>query len=291
MQAETSSPTIPLTASRSGTHISDWFRQRRRPTCSMATSTFLLRPVTLSLRSPCIRSTVVLLVLSTAALTLLGQTTGPAKPPATNAEAVARGQAQFRKSCAFCHGPDATGGTEGPNLTMSSAVRHDKNGDLIGNIIREGRPAKGMPPIALQQSDIADVVNYLHARISELDRRSAGKPPSTYSLNRLLTGNADTGKRFFDDQCSRCHSPSGNLAHIAKKYAPVELQSRFLYPSDVKRIAEIQLGSGAHATGELAYIDAFTVAIHDGQGFFHSWPLESVSVEIRDPLTAHRELL
>src|SRR4051794_30096373 len=263
MQAETSSPTIPLTASRSGTHISDWFRQRRRPTCSMATSTFLLRPVTLSLRSPCIRSTVVLLVLSTAALTLLGQTTGPAKPPATNAEAVARGQAQFRKSCSFCHGPDATGGTEGPNLAMSSLVRHDKNGDLIGGVIREGRPARGMPAFSLSPAEISDLVHYIHARVAELDRRSAGKPPATYALEHLLTGSAENppppsardhlkgggaeaGKLFFKGRGGSpgCPSVGGDLRGTPPKSPPIDLQTRFLYPQDVKQTAEVRLPSG-----------------------------------------------
>jgi len=73
---------------------------------------------------------------------MFGQSAAASK---ADAEAVARGQSQFRKSCSFCHGPDATGGTEGPNLTMSSLVRHDKGGDLIAQVIREGRPAKGMP--------------------------------------------------------------------------------------------------------------------------------------------------
>jgi cytochrome c oxidase cbb3-type subunit III len=206
--------------------------------------------------------------------------------------AIERGRTQFRKSCSFCHGPDATGGTEGPNLTQSSLVRHDKNGDLIGNVIREGRPAKGMPPFALPPAEIADLVAYLHGRIAELDRRSAGRPSATYSLKRLLTGNAEAGKKFYDDSgCAKCHSTTGDLAAIAKKYPPVELQSRFLYPPDAKRIALIRLPSGKELSGELTYLDAFTIAIIDSNGWYHSWPLDSVKVEIHDPLTRHRELL
>lgn len=215
------------------------------------------------------------------------------QPPISDRAAMERGHVQFRKSCAFCHGPDATGGTEGPNLTQSSAVRHDKNGDVIGNIIREGRPAKGMPPFALPPAEIADLVAYLHGRIAELDRRSAGKPSSTYSLKRLLTGNAEAGRKFFDGVggCSKCHSITGDLAGIAKKYPPVELQSRFLYPPDSKRTADIRLSSGEQVHGEVTYLDAFTIAIVDEKGWSHSWPLDSVTFEIHDPLTGHRELL
>src|SRR5689334_2061294 len=74
------------------------------------------------------------------------QKSGKNMPPA---DAVKRGRAQFSQSCSFCHGANATGGAEGPNLMRSSVVRHDSGGDLIGKVIREGRPNGGMPPIPL----------------------------------------------------------------------------------------------------------------------------------------------
>jgi cytochrome c oxidase cbb3-type subunit III len=190
--------------------------------------------VNLSLRLRFTRTSLCLLALTLAHFDLLAQ--------GSDKEAITRGQSQFRKSCSFCHGPDATGGTEGPNLTMSSLVRHDKNGDLIGTVIREGRPAKGMPPFPLAPAEVSDLVQYIHSRVAELDRRSAGKPPATYALEHLLTGNAEAGKRFFDGKggCSGCHSASGDLRGIASKYAPVELQTRFLYPQDTQETAQVQ---------------------------------------------------
>lgn len=174
---------------------------------------------------------------------------------------------------------------------MSSLVRHDKEGELIGAVIREGRPARGMPAFPLPAAEISDIVSYVHARIAELDRRSAGKPPATYALERLLTGNPEAGKRFFTEKCSRCHSATGDLAGIARKYPPVELQTRFLYPQDGKQTAEVGLPSGARMTGQLVHTDAFTVAITDDQGWYHSWPRDAVSVSIHDPLLPHRRLL
>jgi cytochrome c oxidase cbb3-type subunit 3 len=171
---------------------------------------------------------------------------GVAQQKAPDASAVARGRAQFTKTCSFCHGADATGGPEGPNLTLAPTVRHDVNGDLIGAVIREGRPARGMPPFPLQPDQIADVVAYLHARVTELDRRSAGKPPSSYGLENLLTGDAAKGKMFFDGvgHCTQCHSVTGDLAGIAKKYPPVELQARFLYPPEVEQTATVTPKTG-----------------------------------------------
>lgn len=176
---------------------------------------------------------------------------------------------------------------------MSLLVRHDKDGDLIGSVIREGRPAKGMPAFSLSPAEISDLVTYIHSRVAELDRRSAGKPPATYALEHLLTGNAESGKQFFNGKggCTACHSVTGDLAHVASKYPPVELQTRFLYPQDVKQTAEVKLTSGEVMMGTLVHADAFSVSIDDEKGWYHSWPRDAVSVTIHDSLAAHRRLL
>lgn len=216
--------------------------------------------------------------------------------PANSAD---HGQKLFVKSCSFCHGVDATGG-EGPNLILSSVVRHDKNGDLIGQVIREGRPAAGMPSFPMpSQSDVADIVAFIHARVKESDRRSAGSPTSSYALAALLTGNADAGKAFFNGEghCSQCHSPTGDLAHIAKKYPPIELEPRFLWPAPKgqemtdHKTAAVETKSGEKISGDLTYEDAYTIAITDANGWYHSWPKDTVTFQIKDPLAAHRELL
>jgi cytochrome c oxidase cbb3-type subunit III len=208
-------------------------------------------------------------------------------------ETARHGRAQFEKSCSFCHGKDAMGGAEGPNLMRSSVVRHDNNGDLIGKVIREGRPSGGMPPIALNTQQISDIVAYLHAAVAVSDRTSAGKPSHDYSLQRLLTGNAEAGKRYFNGAggCAHCHSPTGDLAGIARKYLPVELQARFLYPTGKPQTATVKLASGATASGKLVHLDAFYVAIEDQEGWYHSWPRKDVSVDVHNPIAAHVELL
>lgn len=224
------------------------------------------------------RLAVVLLVLASVA--------SAQSPTVGSAE---QGQRVFAKSCAFCHGADATGG-EGPNLILSEVVRHDKDGNLIGDVIHNGRPDKGMPAIPLSAADTADVVAFIHARVKESDRRSAGQPNAGYPLARLDTGNAAAGRVFFERHCSGCHSPAGDLAGIAKKYPPVQLQSRFLYPSGVKQTVTVH-ARGKTYTGELVYADPFTIAIRDRDGWYHSWPPAAVRADISDPLAGHRELL
>ncbi len=206
---------------------------------------------------------------------------------------VQRGRSQFVKSCGFCHGPAATGGASGPNLVRSALVRHDKGGDLIGSVIRDGRPDRGMPAIPLSSAQIADVVAFIHSRLLAADRTSAGRPKRDYDEKLLLIGDPKRGEAFFNGAggCFKCHSPSGDLAGIAKKYPAVELQARFLYPSGAHATASVTLDSGNRITGQLLRLTNYDIAVRDADGWYHSWPLNSVKVEVDDPLLYHRELL
>jgi cytochrome c oxidase cbb3-type subunit III len=209
-------------------------------------------------------------------------------------DAAKRGQQQYTKSCAFCHGANGDGGAEGPSLIRSALLRHDNNGDLIGPVIREGRPDKGMPAVPINAAQIADTVAFLHAELKRLDRTSPGKPSRDhFTLDLLLTGNAVSGKQYFNGAggCSGCHSPTGDLAGISKKFAPAELQTRFLYPIGKLPSVTVTLASGSKVEGTLVLMDAFNVSLKDRDGWTHTWPLSAVKVEIKDPLAAHRELL
>lgn len=208
-------------------------------------------------------------------------------------EMVQRGRRQFQKTCAFCHGPDANGGSTEPNLMRSAVVRHDDNGNLIGPVILDGRPDKGMPAFQLTSDQVADVVAFLRYRLAESDGRSPKHPGADYSAAELLVGNANTGKAFFNGAggCSACHSATGDLRGIAGKYPAAELQARFLYPQDQHLTATVTDSSGRQYTGEVRLLTSYDVAIEDRAGWYHSWPLEAIKLEIKDPLVAHRELL
>src|ERR1700676_1772552 len=53
--------------------------------------------------------------------------------------AAERGRQLFQLSCGFCHGADATG-SSGPDLIRSALVGQDGSGNLIGLVIKSGRP-------------------------------------------------------------------------------------------------------------------------------------------------------
>jgi cytochrome c oxidase cbb3-type subunit 3 len=207
-------------------------------------------------------------------------------------EQIKRGQTQFAKSCGFCHGPTATNGEIGPNLIRSSVVRHDANGELISKVVINGRPDRGMPPIPLTPPEIEDVVVYLHSRVAEADRTSAGRPRN-FDLTLLLTGNAEAGKAYFNGAggCSSCHSPEHDLAGIAGKYAPVDLQARVLYPPGQRLTATITPPSGKAIEGTVEYLSNYDIGIIDHDGWYRSWRLDAVKAAIHNPLAAHLELL
>jgi cytochrome c oxidase cbb3-type subunit 3 len=205
-------------------------------------------------------------------------------------QAIERGHKQFEQACGFCHGPDATG-ARGPDLVRSPLVAHDVKGDKIGEVIRMGRPDKGMPAMSLTDQQVQDISAYLHGRADEAI--SSSGVPSVYPLEKLLTGNAEAGKTFFNGAggCKNCHSPTGDLAAIAKKYSPIDLQARMLYPWGKRTIAVITLPSGEQVKGPLVLADDFVVSLRDASGWYRSFSRDRVKVELQDPLAAHRDLL
>ena len=225
-------------------------------------------------------------------LLLIAAVSTRALPQAEHKEdpAVERGHKQFEQSCGFCHGPDATG-ARGPDLVRSPLVAHDAKGDLIGDVIRHGRPDKGMPAMPLTDAQVSDIAAFLHARAAEA--LSSNGVPSGYPVEKLLTGNADAGKAFFNGAggCNKCHSPTGDLERVAAKYPPIDLEAHMLYPEGQHTTVVVTLPSGEQIKGPLVHVDEFMVSLRDGSGGYRSFSREKVKVELQDALAAHRELL
>jgi cytochrome c oxidase cbb3-type subunit III len=212
-----------------------------------------------------------------------------ANHPATpDAEA---GKALFRQTCGFCHGPDGRGAS-GPDLIRSTLVSHDVNGNLVGEVVHTGRTDKGMPAFPLPDSQIQQIAAFLHAQ-AKLASTVASRMPSDYPLDKLLVGDADAGKSYFNSpgRCSGCHSPSGDLAHIAAKYKPIDLQSRIAYPYGANPTDTIRDASGHAFNGEQVYADEFFVTLKLADGSLRSFARRLVQIDSHDPLAAHISLL
>ena len=132
----------------------------------------------------------------------------PQRPPQDPA-AVERGRGLFSVHCGFCHGSDARGATTGPNLWRSALVLADKAGESIGQVIREGRPDKGMPKMDLTAPQVSDVVAFLHSL------PIGGRDPARMRPVSIVVGDARAGETYFQKTCSSCHSTTGDLKGLA----------------------------------------------------------------------------
>jgi cytochrome c oxidase cbb3-type subunit 3 len=101
------------------------------------------------------------------------------------------------------------------------------------------------------------------------------------------------GKAYFEGAggCNKCHAAAGDLAGIAGKHSPIDLEARMLYPEGKATTAVVTLSSGEQIKGEVKHIDDFMIGLRDGSGWYRSFRRDRVKVELQDPLAAHRELL
>lgn len=232
-----------------------------------------------------------MLVMIAAAVCARAQDADDIRQQQANNASAAAGKALFQQNCGFCHGPDGRGAS-GPDLIRSTLVSHDANGDLVGQVVRNGRPQKGMPAFAFSDVEIHQIADFLHAE-AKLAATVAGRRPTEYALKNLLVGDAEAGRTYFNGagKCAECHSPTGDLAHIATKYKPIDLQGRIVFPSGGAPKLKVTDSDGKHFEGDQVYADEFLISLRDANGWTHTWKRPQVKVEARDPLAAHVDLL
>lgn len=196
----------------------------------------------------------------------------------------------FAQNCAFCHGRDAGGGETGPDLTRSKLVAQDVDGNMIGPVVRNGRPEQGMPHFDFSDQQIAGLMAFIHTQRSIALTRTGGR--KGVDVSDLQTGNVQAGERYFNGAggCATCHSPAGDLAGVATRYQGLHLEEQMLYPRDAKSKVTVTLPSGQAITGRLAYLDEFTVGLIDPTGVYRSWSTSDVKYKVDAPVDAHVEL-
>lgn len=214
-------------------------------------------------------------------------------------ESVARGRTIFVSTCGFCHGSNAKGGEKGPDLLRSVLVLDDENGKGIGQVVLNGRPDKGMPRFPLTAQQITDIANFLHNAIKEAADRDS------YRVLNIVTGDTKLGEAYFNGpgKCNTCHSITGDLKGIGRKYDPATLQGKFLQPdyfwmegNPPHRVFAITLTvtlpSGQSFTGTPESLDDFNILLRDPDGTYHSFDREKgTRVEIHNRLQGHLDLL
>ncbi len=109
---------------------------------------------------------------------------------------------------------------------------------------------------------------------------------------------------------SACHSVTGDLAGIGKKYDPFSLQLRWVNPGPVPVVpgpaeapalqmargtpkVTVSLPSGETYSGALIHISDFDVSLRDPSGDLRSFARQGglPKVVLTDPLKAHKDML
>ena len=199
----------------------------------------------------------------------------------------AAGGAIFLQNCAFCHGRDAMGGETGPDLTQSKIVLGDKDGSAISAVVREGRIEKKMPAFNFSNSELMSLVAFIRLRVTAAASSKGGRRGVVVA--DLQTGNAAAGKQYFNGAggCSKCHSPTGDLAGIANRFEGLRLEERMLNPGNETDKGTVTLPNGETVTGKVAYHDEFTIGLRDSNGSYRSWSTDKVKFAIDSPVQAH----
>ncbi|MBV8730852.1 MAG: c-type cytochrome [Acidobacteriia bacterium] len=212
-----------------------------------------------------------------------------------SSEEIRNGEVKFASQCGFCHGRDAAGGETGPDLTRSQLVAEDNRGDKIEPLVRAGIPDKGMPAFAFTAADLSAIIAFIHDQKTKSESLAGGR--RSVDAEDLASGDAEAGRNYFNGAggCSRCHSPSGDLAGISSRYDGLALLRRMLYPSGQPApkppTITLTLGSGETIVGSLTAQDEFTLIVQDAAGKQQTYGKTSVSFKIDDPLTAHFDQL
>jgi mono/diheme cytochrome c family protein len=240
----------------------------------------------------------------------------PAKPPAPSSgfsvgpndqhvvdpAGADRGKNVYAAECIHCHGTAATGTERGADLIRSVVVLQDRNGAGIGEFLRKGHPTQTTAAKDLTGAQIGDIAHWLHQRkIASLRRNQ--------DVGDVLTGDAKAGEAYFNGagKCHTCHSPTGDFARIGRRYNPVTLQQRFLFPNtggfgrrrfgggesgSPKPVTVTVTSAGKTVSGTLVHLDDFNVALRDAAGEYYSYKrTPQMKVEKKDPRQFHIDML
>jgi mono/diheme cytochrome c family protein len=230
---------------------------------------------------------------------------GPADAPYVDSALADKGKTVWAAECINCHGTQARGTENGPNLTRSLVVLRDRYGSELGPFLKRGHKMQsGASAATLSDDQLVNLAHFLRQRVNDSFR---GSP--IFQAQNVLTGDASAGAAYFNGEgkCASCHTTTSlSLAGIGGRYEAIEIQQRFLFPGGGGRGARgrgaassasavkvtVTPATGEAVTGVLLQMDDFNVSLRDASGNYRTFKRgPGVNVVKDDPLAAHHALL
>jgi putative heme-binding domain-containing protein len=181
---------------------------------------------------------------------------------------IAYGSSLYAARCVTCHGAqgDAIGGV---NL-RSGKFRNATTDNQLAAFIRTGSPTAGMPPFALNNSEMAGVIAYL-------------RNMNTFDPATVKYGDAARGRAVFEGKggCVACHRVgrvgsrvAPNLSDIGTQRSPGSLQRTLLDPSSqmmpINRPVRLVKKDGTIINGRRLNEDTYSIQLVDDKERLHS---------------------
>jgi ubiquinol-cytochrome c reductase cytochrome c subunit len=182
-----------------------------------------------------------------AALAVLGGgSAGAGTPPVSLAVARsdlgAEGQVLYEEHCSSCHGADATGTAQGPDIVGLGPAAYDfmmSTGRMP--LAQPGAQAVRKEP-TLSPAEIEAITAYLVAR-------SPGEGTPIPNV-RPATGSLSEGQRIYELNCAPCHGATGNGGAVGPEAAP-----------SLKHATPTQIGEAVRiGPGTMPVFDASTIS-------------------------------
>lgn len=232
--------------------------------------------------------------------------------PAVDDAALERGRAIWASECINCHGSQARGSENGPNIIRTKTVNYDRfaerAGSVLGPFLKAGHPAQTRKTTsAFTDDEVLALANFLRQRVNDTMRQSP-----LFTVSDILVGDAAAGEAYFKGEggCATCHSEgSRSLAGIAGRMQPVDIQQRMLFPFGGGRgrggrgagaaapnpnavTVTVTPASGAPLSGVLVEESDFHVTLRQADGTIHTVRrAPGVKIVKTNPLQAHVDLL
>jgi cytochrome c oxidase cbb3-type subunit 3 len=214
------------------------------------------------------------------------------RPPG-DPEVIKKGNGLYGVYCRACHGADLRGGDQGgPNLLRSQLVLNDQAGELILQVVQQGRQNPGMPvmpPLNIPEADVKAIATYIHSVTA--NARGQGAPPAgdRVELN-IVVGDAKAGQAYFQKACVSCHSAESMQGLATRVGTAMQLQNFWVGGGGGGGRGG---RGGAPSAVTVTVVDDFMVVLQQEDGTSRSFRRDGdmPKVEVRDPREAHRKLL